>query len=79
MNIRRIASAAAAVAAALALAGPAMADDDDDDGGGGGGPCPKGYIPVFDVFNITGADANDNDIVCGKTTPTGDIFVDDRP
>jgi hypothetical protein len=77
MNIRRIASAAS-VAAALALAGPAVAGEPCPEEPPPG-PCPEGYVPTFDVFNVTGADENDNDIVCAKTTPTGDVFVDDTP
>ena len=41
-------------------------------------PCPDLFIPVFDVFNVSGADRNDNDVVCVKTTGGGDIFKDDR-
>jgi hypothetical protein len=46
--------------------------------GGPPSPCPDGFIPVFDVFNVSGADQNDNDVVCVKTTGGGDIFKDDR-
>jgi hypothetical protein len=67
--------AVASITGALALAGPAFAGGHDDPQS----PCPKGYTPVFDVFNVTGADENDNDVVCGKATPTGDVFVDDNP
>jgi hypothetical protein len=78
MKIRRIASAAS-VAAALALAGPAVAHEPcPDDPPPPPSPCPEGYNPMFDVFNVSGADANDNDVVCVTTTPTGDIFVDDQ-
>jgi hypothetical protein len=76
MNIRRIASAAS-VAATLALAGPAVAGHHHPDDPPG--PCPDGYVLTFDVFNVTGADENDNDMVCARTLPTGeDVFVDDR-
>jgi hypothetical protein len=76
MNIRRTASAAS-VAATLALAGPALADDHCPDDPPE--PCPEGYVLTFDVFNVSGADENDNDMVCARTLPTGgDVFTDDR-
>jgi hypothetical protein len=76
LNIRRIASAAS-VAATLALAGPALAGDPYPDHPPE--PCPEGYVLTFDVFNVTGADENDNDMVCARTLPTGeDVFTDDR-
>jgi hypothetical protein len=76
MKLRRIA-AAASVAGALTFAGPALAGhhypDDPPE------PCPDGYVPMFDVFNVSGVDDNDNDVVCARTLPTGeDVFVDDR-
>jgi hypothetical protein len=77
MKIRRIASAAS-VAAVLALAGPAVAGEPCPKEPPPG-PCPEGYNPFLDPLNISGADANDNDVVCVTTTPSGDIFVDDTP
>jgi hypothetical protein len=77
MKIRHVA-AAASVVGALTLAGPALAGGDHGGGKPPKEPCPRGYILTFDVFNVTGADANDNDMVCVKATPFGDVFVDDR-
>ena len=71
MNIRHLASAAA-VSGALLLAAPAVAQDNPSS------PCPNGFIPALDPFNISGEDRNDNDVVCVKTTGGGDIFKDDR-
>jgi hypothetical protein len=76
MQIRRLASAVS-VAGALALAVPAMAQESGHDYPPS--PCPKGYTPVVDPLNGTGADDNGNGVVCGKATTSGDIFVDDRP
>jgi hypothetical protein len=73
MNIRYLASAAA-VAGALVLASPAVAQSIDNPSS----PCPNGFIPALDPFNVSGEDRNDNDIVCVKTTGGGDIFKDDR-
>jgi hypothetical protein len=75
MNIRHLASVVS-LAGALVLAAPAVAHHGDPDEPEG--PCPKGFIPTFDPFNVSGADANDNDVVCVKTTGSGDIFTDDR-
>jgi hypothetical protein len=65
------------MAGALVAAAPAVADDDNNSGKPKG-PCPKGYILAFDPFNVSGEDANDNDMVCVRTTPSGDVFTDDR-
>jgi hypothetical protein len=74
MNIRHLASAAA-VTGALLLAAPAVAHGNADTPKS---PCPDGFIPALDPFNISGEDRNDNDVVCVKTTGGGDIFKDDR-
>jgi hypothetical protein len=71
MNIRHLVSAAA-VAGALVLAAPAVAQDNPKS------PCPDGFIPALDPFNISGEDRNGNLVVCVKTTGGGDIFKDDR-
>jgi hypothetical protein len=76
MNIRHLVSAGA-VAGALVLAAPAVAGGDNNSGKPMG-PCPKGYILAFDPFNVSGTDANDNDMVCVRTTSSGDVFTDDR-
>jgi hypothetical protein len=76
MKIRYLASAAS-VAGALMVAAPAVAQDIDPDKPPKS-PCPDGFIPTFDPLNVSGADNNDNDIVCVKTTGGGDIFKDDR-
>jgi hypothetical protein len=75
MQIRRVASVAS-LAGALALSAPAVAQVPGHDDPPS--PCPEGYILTFDVFNVSGADANDNDMVCTRTTSSGDVFVDDR-
>jgi hypothetical protein len=72
MKIPYLASAAA-VAGALVLAGPAAAQQSAPPS-----PCPDGFIPALDPFNVSGEDRNDNDVVCVKTTGSGDIFKDDR-
>jgi hypothetical protein len=75
MNIRQLAPAAA-VAAALAVASPAVAPEAGS--AAPPSPCPDGFIPALDPFNVSGEDRNDNDVVCVKTTGGGDIFKDDR-
>jgi hypothetical protein len=75
MKLRHLASVAA-VAAALTLTGPAVAQEPDSLAPPS--PCPDGFTPALDPFNISGADKNDNDVVCAKTTGGGDIFKDDR-
>jgi hypothetical protein len=75
MNIRHVASAAS-VAAALAVATPAVAQEPSPVAPPS--PCPDGFIPALDPFNVSGEDRNDNDVVCVKTTGGGDIFKDDR-
>ncbi|MGH2744199.1 MAG: hypothetical protein ACRDNL_17755 [Spirillospora sp.] len=75
MKIRQLASAAS-VAGALALTGPAVAQESDSVTPKS--PCPDHFVPAFDPLNVSGADKNDNDVVCVKTTGGGDIFKDDR-
>jgi hypothetical protein len=68
---------AVAAAAALAASAPAAAQDSLDDGPKQ--PCPNGFVPLLDAFNVTGKDRNGNMIVCARTTGAGsDIFMDDR-
>ena len=69
MKIRLLASAASVVCA-LALASTAVAEPPS--------PCPDGFVPAFDPFNVSGEDRNANGVVCAKTTGGGDIFKDDR-
>jgi hypothetical protein len=75
MKIRYLVSAAS-IAGALALTGPALAAESESVAPPS--PCPNGFAPAFDPFNVSGADKNDNDVVCVKTTGGGDIFKDDK-
>jgi hypothetical protein len=75
MNIRHVASAAA-VAAALAVGTPAVAPEAGS--ADPPSPCADNFIPALDPLNVSGADKNDNDVVCVKTTGGGDLFKDDR-
>jgi hypothetical protein len=80
MKIRRLASAASVVVA-LTFTGTAIAHEpcpDPDPDPEPPSPCPSGYVLAFDPLNISGADANDNDMVCVTPTPSGDVFIDDR-
>jgi hypothetical protein len=75
MNHRAVAVLAAVTA--LAATSPAAAQDSLADGPKQ--PCPDGFVPLLDAFNVTGKDRNGNMIVCARTSGQGsDIFMDDR-